>query len=693
MRLPMTCCLSLLLLAAGASASELIYSTGWSGYTAVESEACGSPVQSFEAADDFDLTGLVERVYVTGHNSCLGVCFPPPVTGVRVRFFEWTPAGPGTLLVEHFVPAGDPGFAYDPTSIEDLDVTLPQPFLATGRTYVSVQLQFADCFYWAFWIANKDAPKGGAAYQRSSGGAWSQVTAFAMDSCDLSFSLFGSVGPPVAPQGCGVWAEQPAPDAPGANQTWLNDMAYVAADDIWAVGRGYGQSTASDWNQYTFAEHFDGSAWTVVPTPSPNPAPELTFCELNAVAALSPSDVWAAGTRWDKDPGAGYVGLHNLVLHWDGSSWQTVNAPIPGSIGLQGVSGDGIYDILALAPDDVWFFGEWIRMTPQSFTVRQGLAMHWDGSSFSVDENFPVVGGNGTTILASDAAGPDDIWAVGMAGDGDPAVGNQSFIFHWDGAHWSHLPAPQVPGYQHVLGDVKVLASDDVWISGSSWAPPNTVTQFMLHWNGSGYAFTPVPYAGGTIVGEPPAMYVFGSGGVSLFDGAGFSDAHLLEGLESLAGFGFGDVVQTGPCEMIAVGSKNVAGDAHALVAQLGTPDWTDLGQAKPGAGAAPEQLASGTLVASTANMVALTGAPPASLAVLVVGLSELGAPFKGGTLVPTPMLVLTLSTGAKGAVGLPFTWPAAVPVDTEIFLQFWVKDGAASHGFSASNALRGVAG
>ena len=223
--------------------------------------------------------------------------------------------------------------------------------------------------------------------------------------------------------------------------------------------------------------------------------------------------------------------------------------------------------------------------------------------------------------------------------------------------------------------------------------PPNVVTQFMLHRDGGGYEFTQVPFAGGTIVGEPPAMYVFGSGGVSIFDGAGFTDAHLLEGLESLAGFGFNDVVQTGPCEMIAVGSKNVAGDAHALVARLGAPDWTDLGQAKAGAGAAPEQLASGTLVASTSNMVALTGAPPASLAMLVVGLTELSAPFKGGTLVPKPMLLLPLSTGSKGAAGLPFTWPAAVPLDTEIFFQFWVKDAAASNGFSASNALRGVAG
>jgi len=683
---------ALLVLASTAGATELIFNTGWSNYTTVEAYVCDEPALANEAADDFDLVGLVERVYVTGNNSCLGSCNPPPVSGVRVRFFEWTAAGPGALQAEHFVPAGDPGFAYDPTDVEDLDVTLPQPFLATGKHYVSVSLEFAGCFYWGFWVANPNAPKVGPAYKRSGNGAWTKVTSFSMTSSDLSYKLFGTVGPPEPTLGCGVWSQEPSPDAPGMNQTWLNDLAYLGPDDIWAVGRAYGQITPADAGMVTFSMHYDGAQWSVVPTPNPAPVPELAYSEINAVAALAPDDVWAGGTRIAQDDGAGYVGTHNLVLHWDGSSWEHVLAPIPASFGSQGVSGDGIYDILALAADDVWFLGEWIRMNAQGFTFRHALAMHWDGSSFTVHEDFPVVGSNGATILASDAAAPDDIWAVGMAGDGDPAT-NQSYIFHWDGAHWEHRPAPQVPGYSHVLGDVQVLAPDDVWISGSSWAPPNVVTQFMLHWDGSGYEFLQVPYAGGTIVGEPPLMYVFGSGGVSVFDGATFSDAHLLEGLESLAGFGFGDVVQTGPCQMIAAGQKIVAGDAHSLVARLGPPAWTDLGAAKPGAGGAPEQLAAGALVAQATSMVALTGAAPSSLAVLCVGLDAVDLPFKGGTLVPAPTIVLPLPTGTTGAAGLPFTWPAGIPQHTAVYFQFWIQDAAASHGFSASNALRGVSG
>jgi hypothetical protein len=683
------CAAALLLVALPARATEQIWTTGWSNYTTVESELCGTPSLANEAADDFELVGLVERVYVNGNNACIAVCFPPPVTGARVRFYEWTPAGPGALQADHFVPAGDPGLAYDPTDIEDVDVTLPQPFLATGRHYVSVQLEFADCFYWGFWIANKDAPKVGPAYRRTTpGGAWSQVTAFNMQSADLSFSLFGVVDPPAPPLGCGVWTQEPTPNAPGANQSWLNDLAVIAPDDIWAVGRGYGQYTPSDWNQNTLALRYDGTEWSVVPTPNPAPVPAMAYSELNAVAALGPDDVWAAGTREAQDACAGYVGTHNLVIHWDGSAWTQVNAPLPACFGAQGVSGDGIYEILALAPDDVWFLGEWIRMNAQGFTFRHALAMHWNGSGFTVHENFPIVGSNGATIYAADAAGPNDIWAVGAAGDGDPAT-NQSYIYHWNGTQWSHVPAPQVPGYSHSLGDVKVLAPDDVWISGSSWAPPNTVVQFMLHWDGDGYDFVQVPFAGGTITGEPPTMHVFGSGGVSVFDGATFTDAHLLEGLESLASFGFADVVETGPCEMIAAGSKWIAGDAHTLIARLEQPVWMSLGAAKPGAGALPELLGAGALTGGSQNAVALTGSATSTLAWLIAGTTEANAPFKGGTLVPAPQLVVPFAVGSKGVVGLPFTWPAALPDGTSITLQFWIHDAAASQGASASNALR----
>ena len=61
-------------------------------------------------------------------------------------------------------------------------------------------------------------------------------------------------------------------------------------------------------------EHWDGTAWTVVPSPNPNP--QGNNC-LVAVAGVSASDVWAVGHQL----------LGPFTEHWNGKSWTIVNTP------------------------------------------------------------------------------------------------------------------------------------------------------------------------------------------------------------------------------------------------------------------------------------------------------------------------------------------------------------------------------
>lgn len=67
--------------------------------------------------------------------------------------------------------------------------------------------------------------------------------------------------------------ERGAQPEPWHQQRQLNGAASVSANDVWAVG----QTTAATGFQ-TLAEHWDGTAWTVVPTP--NPAANETSCPL-----------------------------------------------------------------------------------------------------------------------------------------------------------------------------------------------------------------------------------------------------------------------------------------------------------------------------------------------------------------------------------------------------------------------------
>ncbi len=146
---------------------------------------------------------------------------------------------------------------------------------------------------------------------------------------------------------------------------------------------------------------------------------------------------------------------------------------------------------------------------------------------------------------------------------------------------------------------------------------------------------------------------------------------------------------------------KSTQGDGMGIDevyhSDLGVPNhcaatWTDLGFAKAGVNGPPLLTGLGRLNAGSNNQLDLTSAKPSSTATLIFGITQLNAPFKGGTLVPQPLLYLTLPTNALGATSLPFVFPAGVPAGLTLYFQFWMADPAASGpGFAASNGLRGL--
>lgn len=121
---------------------------------------------------------------------------------------------------------------------------------------------------------------------------------------------------------------------------------------------------------------------------------------------------------------------------------------------------------------------------------------------------------------------------------------------------------------------------------------------------------------------------------------------------------------------------------------------WVDLLNALPGtAGVAPVLGGEGTLLDGDPLQLTLTDALPNSSAALIVGFTQIDAPFKGGVLVPNANLVIPgLPTGPLGVFALPATWPAGIPAGFVTYFQYWVTDAGGPLGFSASNGLSGTA-
>ena len=144
------------------------------------------------------------------------------------------------------------------------------------------------------------------------------------------------------------------------------------------------------------------------------------------------------------------------------------------------------------------------------------------------------------------------------------------------------------------------------------------------------------------------------------------------------------------------VGTGTVAGDFldHALMWTVdggGAPAWSDLGHGLAGAGGVPVLVGSGSLAGGSQCTLALNLARPSAPLWLVAGLTQIDAPFKGGVLVPDPLIVVGTSTNVSGAFSLLFGIPVGVPAGTDLVMQGWIADPIAVKGLAASNAVKGT--
>jgi hypothetical protein len=185
-----------------------------------------------------------------------------------------------------------------------------------------------------------------------------------------------------------AWTVVASPNGSGTAQ--LNGVAVVGPDDVWAVGAHHWEASKSP--QFAFAEHWDGSTWTLVSTPAPG---QQSY--LNAVTAIGPDDVWAVGREYAR-PGV----FHALSEHWDGSAWTLVDADTGGE------SWHELLAVEAISSTDVWAVGQQYEF----FSPFHTLAQHWDGVTWTMS---PTLDGPFDTWLAGVAVTQDgsDVFAVG----------------------------------------------------------------------------------------------------------------------------------------------------------------------------------------------------------------------------------------------------------------------------------------
>jgi hypothetical protein len=274
-----------------------------------------------------------------------------------------------------------------------------------------------------------------------------------------------------------AWVQQAHPGFAGNHS--LDDVDAPAANDAWAVGSRYEPNLAGR----TLVEHWDGTRWSVVTSPSPNPNGNNHLSGVKAVPS-DPATVWAVGSY--STPGSS-IGSTNLILRRTAGGWRQFTAPATTVM-------DTLEAVDATGPADAWAVGSGFTHPFGGSSVA--ITLRWNGTRWTT---VPVPQPSPVMLFGVEALAPDDVWAVGHTYPGGPFW--IPVILHWNGAAWSRATIPALPSGGQ-LRDVVALSPTNVYAVGSE-GEGTSGRSLVLHWDGRAWTrqAAPSPQVGPRLLG------------------------------------------------------------------------------------------------------------------------------------------------------------------------------------------------
>jgi len=227
------------------------------------------------------------------------------------------------------------------------------------------------------------------------------------------------------------WSVVPSPSV--GRRSGLFGMSCATSANCWAIGTWM---PAHGTRGGTLAEHWDGSAWSKVATPTDHsgvptwtpgdvlPTVAAFGATMNDVACVHGGTCLAVGNgRYDGFPSQGgqLGGSRALTQRWNGTAWADVGTPA--------LAGANVTDLAALSCTS----GSWCMAVGYS-APRNGpvhaLAERWNGSAWAIVPTPRLPNWAASTLTGVSCVTPANCWARGISGDG-------WFLAHWNGARWS----------------------------------------------------------------------------------------------------------------------------------------------------------------------------------------------------------------------------------------------------------------
>jgi hypothetical protein len=378
-----------------------------------------------------------------------------------------------------------------------------------------------------------------------------------------------------------------AASTPSVLNASLSDVSCTSASNCVAVGTFLGRiKGTSAFQNFTLAETWNGTAWTVVPSPSPR-APGGA-AELNSVSCTSSTSCMAVGETLVLHEPGGFLAPHPLAEAFNGTTWRVVPTLKLAHTGarLNGVSCTSPSRCMAVG-------NEGTPRKPTLFT----FAASWNGTAWTfVPTPAPLTPG-GTALSDVSCTSSTSCMAVGYYGSGP---GTQVTLAEaWNGTAWHRLTTP-TPDSMGTLAGVACTATAACLSVGGRAATGVTLVNATLseQWNGSRWQVRSSPNPGGanfaglnSVSCTGPTACMATGGGASGEGESGFTLAESWNGaswslIPSPSPGSFSDellgVSCTSPGSCMAVGDFEGTGNQFTLAEAWNGTRWTIVKTPRP---------------------------------------------------------------------------------------------------------------
>jgi hypothetical protein len=283
---------------------------------------------------------------------------------------------------------------------------------------------------------------------------------------------YHNAGPGTEPDGTlaemwdgNVWTIQATLNPARFDYGLFNSVSCSSATFCMAVGDAY----ASPDDYQTLSEAWDGTSWTIEPTPT-------TGGHLDGVSCTSPTNCIAVG-----ESSAG-----DVAEQWDGTAWTVMTLPVLALADLGGISCTQATSCMAVGI-------QWATIGCCSYT--RTLAEYWDGSTWATErtpsldklaryDSFDAVSCTQTSFCVA-------------AGTYDTAGAEVQYAFSaaWNGTTWTPDNTPRIPGtYGDVLTGITCFSPTSCVATGFTQTPICCAGATLVdQWDGSSWTVVASP--------------------------------------------------------------------------------------------------------------------------------------------------------------------------------------------------------